>query len=105
MRLYFLSLAMNFVFAAVRAVERAADRPQRRVAPAVVEQVVLHAHLHEALARQVDLLAVGAVLRKRQRLHLVGRHQRQEVGECGSQKNTGTFVATVNVACPAISTP
>ena len=79
MRLYFLSLAMNFVFAAVRAVERAADRPQRRVAPAVVEQVVLHAHLHEALARQVDLLAVGAVLRKRQRLHLVGRHQRQEV--------------------------
>jgi hypothetical protein len=25
-------------------------------------------------------------------------------GECGSQKNTGTFVATVNWAWPAIST-
>ena len=65
--------------AAVRAVKRAADRPQRRVAEAVVEQVVLDGRLHEALPGQVDLLVVDAVLRERQRLHLLHRHQRQEV--------------------------
>ena len=65
--------------AAVRAVKRAADRPQRRVAEAVVEQVVLDGRLHEALAGEVDLLVRRAVLRERQRLHLLHGHQRQEV--------------------------
>ncbi len=64
--------------AAVRAVKRAADRPQRRVAEAVVLDVVAGAHRPEAVARLVDRLAV-AVLRERQRLHLLDAHQRQEV--------------------------
>ena len=64
--------------AAVGAVKRAADRPQRRVAEAVVVDVVLGVHRLEADAGLVDDLAL-AVLRERQRLHHLRRHERQEV--------------------------
>ena len=67
--------------AAVGAVQRAADRPDRGVGEAVVAEVVAAGDLAEAAAGLVDQL-LAAVLRERQRAELLRRHQRPERIPC-----------------------
>ena len=63
--------------AAIRAVQRAADGPDRRIGEAVVREVIGARDRRESFALAVDPL-FAAVFRERQRRQLVGAHQRAE---------------------------